>query len=84
MDFESKQLKFDKFLEFVASIHVYILDVVLLIYTLNMNNSSWFDLNSSFEIKSTTRGMNFKSLMKVCQKVILKLERTFTMFLFIL
>jgi hypothetical protein len=37
MDSEFKQLKFDQLLEFVSSIHVYILDVVLFVYTLNMN-----------------------------------------------
>jgi hypothetical protein len=37
MDFEFKQLKFDQFLEFVLSIHVCILYVVLIVYTLNMN-----------------------------------------------
>jgi hypothetical protein len=37
MDFEFKKLKFDQLLEFVSNIHVSILDVVLLVYTLNMN-----------------------------------------------
>jgi hypothetical protein len=37
MDFEFKQLKFNQFLEFISSIHICILDVVLFVYTLNMN-----------------------------------------------